>query len=276
MQPPQIAISAKAADSVENILEMTVEAGFSGIDWSFHPRDFIDTDIYERWLSAFRRRHATIEIRYHTPWGELEIGHRDPGIAGRAMELLTESLPVLERLDADYMTVHIGLHKDGDQGLDAKIARDNLARLVEVANRFGITICLENLKNGLTSRPKDFVEIIRASGAMVTFDIGHALSSTAHRDDWPCPRFIEAVSSSIVNAHIYEAETDRHIAPQDLSVIGMPLAKLLQATTCNWWVIELSETREIFHTRRLLEQLMSSDNPNVQIAGIRKSAKEQQ
>ena len=252
---PKLALSAKVEKSVENVLEHAVTSGFDAIDWSFHPNDFIEHELTERWLHAFNLKYPGVEIRYHTPWGDIEIAHKDNTVSDRAVSLLTRSIDVIERLGGRFLTVHIGLNADGPQALCMDKAKTNLARLVEYGRKHEVIISLENLKNGQTSEPEQFLELIGFSGAMVTLDIGHALSSEAHENGWPCQSFIRAVSPWIINAHIYESETDRHNAPTDLSIIGPSLTELL-GTGCDWWVIELADANEVAQTRRLLEEML--------------------
>lgn len=257
----KIALSAKIESSVGNILEHAVENGFEGIDWSFHPNDFIETDLAERWLGAFRMKYPEIELRYHVPYGDIEIAHKNNEVSERAVILLKKSIEAIKRLDGRYLTVHIGLGPDSSQALCMDRAKSNLSLLVDYAYSAGVVLSLENLKCGYTSDPRVFSNLIMTSGAMVTFDIGHGLSSSANENDWPCVKFIETVASRIVNAHIYEAETHEHVAPVDMSVIGGPIKKLME-TPCEWWVVELSRSEDVLRTRRLLQKMLMNGSAN--------------
>jgi len=86
---------------------------------------------------------------------------------------------------------------------------------------------------------------------MITLDIGHAVS---------CPRvqsgeltaldFVETVADRLLEVHLYERETDRHHPPQDMTVLG-PIVDRLLATRCAWWTIELDDEAEALATRDL-------------------------
>jgi sugar phosphate isomerase/epimerase len=148
------------------------------------------------------------------------------------------------------ITFHVGLHRKDP--IDPGRVAENLRRLVECARDLGITVCLENLRRGPTSHPENVVAWARASGAMITLDIGHAVS---------CPRvqsgeltaldFLEMVADWLFEVHMYERETDRHRPPRDMTILG-PIVDRLLATQCTWWTIELDDCAEALATRSLL------------------------
>ena len=87
---------------------------------------------------------------------------------------------------------------------------------------------------------------------MITFDVGHAVSCQAVQDGLLSPLdFLDMVSDRLWQVHIYERETDRHLAPQDMTILG-PIVDRLLATGCAWWTIELEDEAEAQATRTLL------------------------
>ena len=120
------------------------------------------------------------------------------------------------------------------------------------AGALGITICLENLRSGPTSNPETVAEWARESGAMITLDIGHAVSCQRVKEGTLTPLdFVETLADRLHEVHMYEREENRHYPPQDMSVLG-PIVDRLLDTQCRWWTIELARYDEALATRRLL------------------------
>lgn len=207
---------------------------------------------------------AGVPIRYHAFFPHHPLGHVQPEIAVRAFEVHMAAVEAIHQQGGKVITIHIGL--DRDQPLDPDRVVKDLARLVKAASERGITLCLENLRTGLTSHPETVSAWARASGAMITLDVGHALS---------CPRvtvgemtpfdFVDAFQDRIYEAHIYGYEKGhQHNPPQDLTELGPILDRLLE-TRCGWWTIELDSYDDILSTRNLLLEHLG-----VEESGIRR------
>ena len=93
------------------------------------------------------------------------------------------------------------------------------------------------------------------SGAGVTFDLGHANSSTAAQAGYPAERFARMLAGRMVGAHIYDRETDVHHAPATIDSIAPTLDVLLD-WSCDWWTIELTRPGDVLHTARLLNDYL--------------------
>ena len=63
-----------------------------------------------------------------------------------------------------------------------------------------------------------------------------------------------------MNAHIYHTEFKGvgHVAPENLEDIYDRLELLRRTESCKWWVIELKDTKDILHTRDLLNHYFES------------------
>lgn len=193
---------------------------------------------------------AGIPVRYHGFFPKHEIGHRDRAMAERALQVQMAALEAMVGRGEQVITAHIGL--DGEVPLDRGRAAENLARLVARADELGIAVCLENLRRGPTSDPETVLEWARASGAMITLDVGHAVScQRVQNGELTALDFVEAFADRLLEVHMYEREADRHYPPQDMTVLG-PIVDRLLVTACTWWTIELSDTAEALATRALL------------------------
>ena len=193
---------------------------------------------------------AGIPVRYHGFFPDYEIGHPDPAMAERAVRVHTAALEAMHGQGEQVITFHIGIHWK-DPIVPGRVV-ENLSRLVERARGLGITVCLENLRRGPTSHPENLAAWAQASGAMITFDVGHAVScQCVQSGELTIFDFLDMVADRIYEVHMYERETDRHHPPQDMTILG-PIVDRLLDTRCTWWTIELDDYAEALATRTLL------------------------
>jgi len=241
--PLTIALSAKW-HTYPDRFHWIVEHGFA-LEYSPNPEAF---DLLPEHIALFLK--AGIPIRYHGFFPGYEIGHHDPAMADRAMHVHIAVLEAMHGLGEQVITLHVGVDP-GDQ-IDSGRVVENLAKLVEHAYGLGITVCLENLRRGPTSHPENIAAWARASGAMVTLDIGHAVSCQRVQDsELTVLDFLEMVADRLFEVHIYEREVDRHYPIQDMTALG-PVVDRLLTTRCPWWTIELDECGEALATREVL------------------------
>lgn len=203
-----------------------------------------------------------VPVRHHAFFPEHEFGHADADIAGQALELHFAALEVMRGWGEPVVTVHIGLDVSNSSKwqIDHDRAARNLKRLVEFARRRGITVCLENLRRGPTSNPETVLDWASRAGAMITLDIGHAVSCQRVQDgELAVTDIIDMFADRLHEVHMYERETDRHYPPADMSVLG-PIVDRLLETDCRWWTIELDDLDEALATRRLLEDYLKAKN----------------
>ena len=150
------------------------------------------------------------------------------------------------------VTLHVGLKPE--LPLDHEHAVTNLATIVQYGRQIGITVALENLRRGPTSHPDTLLKWTTQTGAMITLDIGHATSNEhVLKGELTALDFVDAVADRLVEVHLYEKESDRHYAPQDMSVLG-PIVDCLLQTRCRWWTIELNDYQDVLYTRQLLHE----------------------
>jgi sugar phosphate isomerase/epimerase len=242
-QAPTIALSAKW-HAYPDRFRWIAAHGF-GLAYAPNPEAF---DSLPEHVDPFLK--AGVPVRYHGFFRGYEFAHRDAAIAERGLRIHMAALEAMHGRGEQVITFHVGLkHKDP---IDPGRAVENLSRLVERARHLGITACLENLRRGPTSHPENVVAWARASGAMITFDIGHAVSCRrVTSGELTALDVLDAFADRIFEAHVYEREADRHYPPQDMTILG-PLVDRLLTTQCSWWTIELEEYPEALFTRTLL------------------------
>jgi sugar phosphate isomerase/epimerase len=241
--PPTIALSARWSAPPDRFRWLAGH-GFA-LDYAPNPAAFETLPEQVDPLLA-----AGIPVRYHGFFPAHEFAHRDPDRAEAGLRVHLAALEAMAGRGQPVITFHVGLRQP-DQ-IDPGRAVENLSRLVEYARAWGITVCLENLRTGPTSQAQTVAGWARASGAMITFDVGHALSSApVQRGELSPLDFLDLVADRLRHVHIYERETDRHYPPQDMTILA-PIVDRLLSTPCRWWTIELDDQAEALATRSLL------------------------
>lgn len=197
-----------------------------------------------------------VSVRHHGFVPGFEIGNANGRKAEIAMQLHFRILDAIQGIGEQVITFHVGLTRLAK--IDSERVKDNLGRLVEYAGTRGITINLENLKNGIASNPETIKEWADASGSMITLDIGHAVSCEWRRVNCvSVPEIIDLFEDRLNEVHLYEQETDRHLAPENMDILG-PIIDRLMMTKCHWWTIELEDRDEILNTRRLVSKYVEA------------------
>lgn len=226
------------------------ENGFA-IEYSPNPDAFEQLPMH---LGRFLE--AGIPARHHGFFPGFEIGHTAAEAAEHAVRLHVAALEAMRGYGEQVITLHVGLVSRIP--LDRGRAAANLARLVEHAAGLGITVCLENLRRGPISDPETVVEWARQSGAMITLDVGHAVSCQRVQDGELTPLdFVEMFAGRLVEVHMYEREAGRHYPPRDMAILG-PIVDRLLETQCRWWTIELEDCAQALATRTLLLDYLGS------------------
>ena len=177
--------------------------GFSGIDYSFNVQNLPRTPALEsRWIQEIASLEP-LEIRYHCPFERVDLGHDDIEKAHEAEMLFRRIIRLISKAGGRYVTIHIGLGHESTEPLSWDTTMEKLRRLVHYGRTMQVTVCLENLAWGWTSRPNLFEKLIRASGAAVTFDIGHAHACESVRSHhYALEDFVTPHSDRVFNAHI--------------------------------------------------------------------------
>ena len=195
---------------------------------------------------------AKTPVRWHCRFFHFEMGNADPIEAEQAFRVHADVVTAVAGFGEPVITVHLNLLPSTP--FDCGRGVENLSRLVEHAGKLGMTVCLENLRRGPTSNPHQVLAWAQASGAMITLDIGHAVSS-----DWvkggemTLVEVIEIFQERLQHVHMYDREEDRHYPIEDLATKKAAIDRLLSlGARCGWWTIELDDCGEALRTREIL------------------------
>lgn len=193
---------------------------------------------------------AGIPVRFHCRFFEYELGNAGPEKAEEAFQLHSRVVDAVAGLGEPVITVHLNLVPGIP--FDSQRAVENLTRLVEQGRKLGITVCLENLRRGAMSDPDNVLSWAEASGAGITLDVGHAVSSELVKEGkTTVPGIVDLFRGRLYEVHMYGKEEDRHYPVEDMDSMK-PVVDRLLSTDCTWWTIELDSYEEALDTRQRL------------------------
>lgn len=206
------------------------DKNFEFTDWGFHFCNKIDNNLKNR-------MHG-----FHAPLVDIGTPNTTEGL---------ETLKgIVDEINgADYLTVHVSTGVNNENP-DFDTILNNVSELTDYAKEKNVKVCIENLKCGFSSNPENIIKIADLSGCNITFDIGHVPYEKRIE-------FLELFSNKIHNVHVYEKECRQHghIAPKDLNNLKPVLDKLLDHS-CDYWLIELMNTKEISETKTMLDKYL--------------------
>ena len=234
--------------------------GFAGIDYSFDMQRLPGTPALEaQWIREMASLRP-LEVRYHCPFERVDLGHDDAEKVRAAEALFRRIIRLISKAGGRYVTIHIGLGHETTEPLSWDTTMEKLRRLVHYGRTLQVTVCLENLAWGWTSKPNLFEKLIRGSGAAVTLDIGHAHACESVRSrHYAVEDFVSPHADRVLNAHIYHTEIldEGHISPVDLKEIEDRLT-LLRQLKCGWWVLEIRHREGLLQTRKIVDAYLRS------------------
>jgi sugar phosphate isomerase/epimerase len=146
---------------------------------------------------------APLEVRYHCPFFQIDLGHDDPDQAKAADRIFRGIIRMVSRAGGKFLSIHIGLGHNSTEPLSWETTIANLRNLVRFGADHQVRICLENLAWGWTSKPNLFEKLIRLSGAGVTLDIGHArVCECVQSQQYAVEDFVTPHPNRVFNAHM--------------------------------------------------------------------------
>ncbi len=246
---------------LHSIREYAAAHGYDGVEWGLDGwRVMLPHRRRERMLEGFRSVGSLCSV--HAPYTDLEMGHRDSEYAAASTRILMAYVDAAADLGAHHVNCHVGSFGLGPEELSQETLARNLTRLLEHAARRGTAITVENLCHGVTSDPESFGAILRATGAPVTFDLGHAHGSAWVRTGrGSVADFLRSIPTRILAGHLYfTEENDSHFAPRGVADMADALDALI-AAGCDFWVLELHSRATLEQTRGVVDAYLASRRP---------------
>jgi sugar phosphate isomerase/epimerase len=239
-----------------------LEHGFGGVDWSFQLEAIPSTPAEESlWVKDISLL-SPLEVRYHCPFYQLDLGHDVPQETKKAALVFQRILRLVSKVKGKFLTIHIGLGHDSTEPLSWEGTIDNLRSLVHYGAQRGVQVCLENLAWGWTSKPQLFEKLIRGSGVAVTFDIGHARCCESVRSHYySAEDFVTPHADRVFNAHVYHEEIPGmgHLPPERLENMAARLG-ILRDIGCPWWTLEVRDEKGVLQTKRIVDDYLTRED----------------
>lgn len=215
------------SSSLENVLRY----GFRGIEIDLNGEN------------PFSQLPPEIAFRFHSRQYDLSLAEKS------IFNYYREIMEKIAQAGYDYLTLHYGFEKNE---LD-KEGVNFLKNLVKIGEDFGVTIAIENLKEGLTSQPEKLLRLLEETGASLTIDLGHLKSSFLGEHQEKLRRALSSLLPHVKEVHIYEKEENGHVPPKDIFPLSSLLEVLLTNPHCYFWVIELP-LKEAVQTKLMIEE----------------------
>ena len=258
MRPQLLFCHTAFGKDLQRIREYITTHAYEGVEWAWDgwrlmvPRE-------RRRLRLDDLRRASRVSSAHAPYTDVEVGHRDPDHAVAAVRILRDYIDAAGELGAHHLNMHVGSYGLPLEELSWDGLVRNLGNLLEYAAQRGVCLTVENLTRGLTSDPETLARLLKATGAPVTFDLGHAHGSAwVQEGRGSVVDFLKSIPTPVVAAHIYFTErNDAHFVPEKLGDIG-PALDGLAARGCDFWVLELHTQETLEQTRKIVDEYLAA------------------
>jgi len=258
MRPQLLFCHTAFGKDLQRIREYITTHAYEGVEWAWDgwrlmvPRE-------RRRLRLDDLRRASRVSSAHAPYTDVEVGHRDPDHAVAAVRILRDYIDAAGELGAHHLNMHVGSYGLPLEELSWDGLVRNVASLLEYAARRGVCLTVENLTRGVTSDPAMLARLLTATGAPVTFDLGHAHGSAwVQEGRGSVVDFLKSIPTPVVAAHIYFTErNDAHFVPEKLGDIG-PALDGLAARGCDFWVLELHTQETLEQTRKIVDEYLAA------------------
>lgn len=262
----KIALCNRGFKEIDQLFQFAYDNNFQGVEYTIEAESYTDFDrTYDRLLKL---KESELEIRYHLPFKNIELGLRDKNAAEKSLDYLQYVLDALENIGGRHIITHLGLgYSDKDHYLSYTNAVRYLKKLKEYADTKNIVVVLENLRFGLAGAPEPHKYILAETGCSACLDIGHASNSRiVLSSQISCEEYIEEMGSVVIQAHIYDQEKIdkktgkyKHFCPQSEEDIRSRVMALRKYTNCKWYLIELIVPEEILETKKMIDHILQSD-----------------
>ena len=258
IEPPKLAC-CNFFPTVDQLRTFALTHGFDGVEWSFTPENLPQTQYQEEKLVDEVQSLFPLDVRFHAAVKRVGLGLADETQSRDGLEFMKKLCRLTALCGGRFMTIHLGLGRDSTMEHSWDGAMNRLTELTEYAGELGVTLCLENLAWGWTSKPNLFEKLIRRTGIQATLDIGHARASESvaslhyNLEDFTLPH-----PERLLSAHIYHEEIDNgHVPPKVLGDIIDRLNLLWRLPRCDWWVLELRSEEPLLRTLEVVREYLN-------------------
>lgn len=193
----------------------------------------------------------------HGPFGGISINCPDPAIREVVARRFIQSLEFSATFGATHMVIHSPFqgwanpflfHGPGANNVGGSVhVQATLEPVIQVAERLGITLMLENIRDLSVFEILETVKAIDSPHVRLSLDVGHCQLMTRHGGMTPDKYILEA-GDYLEHLHIQDVdgESDRHWAPGDGIVSWYGIFHALRQNNTNpRMILELKDKTSI-------------------------------
>lgn len=174
----------KATDDIKGLFSMIKEAGFDGVEPTFHPQGIPSPENYKETAHMLVQIAKEVGLKIPSMRGGplfwSTFSSKDANLRDEAVELARRAFECLRIMGGDVLLIVPGKWEDNilysnvyDNALDTAI------RVSRIAEKFSITVGLENVENKFLLSPlewKQFIDRINSRWIKIYLDIGNIVS----------------------------------------------------------------------------------------------------
>ena len=229
-------LCAKYPDEVISIAQNNID---KAIEW--------DLNYIPPTLSSVRKEGLAnciiengLKIRYHLPYSFVEIGHNDTNIRDFSLLVMRQYLDFIHSLQGAFAVIHIGYFEN----CTLQDCLTNLQKTADYAKQLGITLCVENLLQGITTNIEYLFELLNVDNVCLCLDTGHANVVNQSNNNY-IPLLL-SVLDKVKHSHIYFSEDSNfnHIPFDKETLDNSEIMIALAESSCDWFSMELDNFEE--------------------------------
>jgi sugar phosphate isomerase/epimerase len=250
-------MSSWVSKNYQDVLRLAVSSGFEAVELDCDEKP-IPATVKSRMKMKEVLRQYKLGIFFHSPFLDQAIGSVDNTIRHNTFNTMKMYIGFLNDFEAEYFVVHAGVDEDE---CPRKNVIEDLKSLVEIAQKKALTICVENLRVGISSDPHSLLALAEECGTKICFDLGHASSCPWVRNEKRSPKeFLRIIENKVVAAHIYlKEEGGRHHPITAIEEVKETLDHLRNLYGVKWWTIELPSLEDTIKEKLILDSYMKNE-----------------
>jgi len=244
-------MSSWVTKNYEDVLGIALALNFDAVEIDCDEKPIPATKTSRTKIKEVFNRYP-LRLFYHSPFLDQALGARNEAVRLNTFNTMSMYLGFLEELGASHLVLHAGV--DDTECPEENVVED-LKRLVEIAESKHITLCVENLRFGLSSDPHRLLHLANESGSKIVFDLGHANSCRWTTNEKRSSKdFLRIIENKVVAAHIYlKEEGGRHHPFKEIGEVKETLSELVSINDVVWWTIELPNLEDIIKQKLMID-----------------------
>lgn len=257
-----IFLTSRIFNNTKETLDYARIHHYTGVEWYLDKKRLtLNPYKIEDFIQKLNK-YPELHFHFHLPTADVEIGHKNSFYAETSLKYLMMYIDILKPWLAEQnykpiFTLHIGANSMPMELLNWDTCKKNLKKLGQYISRAKGCLCLENLKRGWTSEPRKLIDLVRYAGINITFDTGHAASSSLVLEGkFSLLEYMKILKPYICYVHLYAYETldeGRHMPPKTWEEIKYLWNAIKNITEVKGITIELTTLPELEKTYNFIQ-----------------------